>query len=135
MENLYNFYSSPIPIKVNYHNSPYKLELTDKGDWCDLYTAEDVHINAGERQYISLGISMQLPREYEAIVAPRSSTFKNWGILQTNSIGVIDSGYRNSIGVIYDNISDSDYTIHAGDRIAQLIVAPAYHFKPQMVLF
>lgn len=74
-------------IYVNYHGSPYLLEMNEKGDWVDLYCAEDTSIEAGERKYISQGISMRLPEGYEAIMAPRSSTFKNWGILQSNSIG------------------------------------------------
>lgn len=50
-------------------------------------------LHAGERTYISQGVSMKLPDGYEAIVAPRSSTFKRYGILQTNGIGVIDNSY------------------------------------------
>lgn len=80
-------------VKIKYlPNSPH-LEMSEKGDWVDLYTYEDVTLNAGESTIISLGVSMQLPRGYEAHVAPRSSTFKRWGIIQTNSVGVIDSSF------------------------------------------
>lgn len=58
-----------------------------------MYTYEDVTLRQGDQKYINLGIAMKLPDGYEAIMAPRSSTFKNWGILQSNSIGVIDSTY------------------------------------------
>lgn len=82
-------------IKIKYHYSDMpKLEMTDKGDWCDLFTAEDIVLTQGiEFKLIDLGVSMQLPEGYEANVAPRSSTYKNWNVLQTNSFGVIDESY------------------------------------------
>lgn len=61
--------------------------------WIDLRSAEDLFLEEGQFKLISLGISMQLPDGFEAIVAPRSSTFKNFGIIMTNSIGVIDNSY------------------------------------------
>ena len=63
------------------------------GDWIDLRAAEDIEMKVGEYRLIPLGIAMQLPEGYEAIVAPRSSTFKNFGIILANSIGVIDESY------------------------------------------
>lgn len=63
------------------------------GDWVDLRSAEDVELKAGEVKLISLGVSMKLPKGYEANFVPRSSTFKNWGILQTNHFSVIDNSY------------------------------------------
>lgn len=81
-------------LKVKYHNEKInKIEKIEKGDWIDLRAAETIHLNQGEYALISLGISVQLPQGYEAHVVPRSSTFKNWGILQTNSMGVIDESY------------------------------------------
>lgn len=68
-------------------------EKFDNGDWVDLRAAEDVVLNKGEYKIISLGISMQLPKGYEAIIAPRSSIFKNFGIICPNSIGIIDHSY------------------------------------------
>lgn len=65
----------------------------NKSDWIDLRCAEDTTMTAGERKMIPLGVAMQLPEGYEAIMAPRSSTFKTYGILQTNSIGIIDETY------------------------------------------
>ena len=65
-----------------------------KSDWIDLRTAEEVTLKAGEFRLIPLGIAIALPEGYEAHLAPRSSTFKNYGILQTNSIGVVDWSYR-----------------------------------------
>ena len=107
-------------ILINYHNSPYKLEVIEKGDWCDLYVTENVTMKAGERRYISQGISMKLPQGYEAIMAPRSSTFKRYGILQTNSIGVIDNSYCGDddywLGCVY---ATRDITIPANTRCFQ----------------
>lgn len=69
------------------------LEKLEQGDWIDLRLAEDTHMGAGEFKLLPLGVAMQLPSGYEAIVAPRSSTYKKWGIVQANSIGVIDESY------------------------------------------
>ena len=80
-------------IKVKYHTDILPLEMNEKGDWVDLRAAQDMKLWAGYYYYIPLGISVELPEGYEAHVAPRSSTFKNWGIIQTNSVGVIDNSY------------------------------------------
>jgi len=87
-----------IEIKIKYHGSE-KLSMTDKGDWCDLYTAETVTIRPGDNVLISLGVSMELPKGYEAIVAPRSSTYKNWKILQANGIGIIDEAFKGNTDI------------------------------------
>lgn len=68
--------------------------VAGKSDWIDLHTAEEVTLKAGESHLIPLGVAMALPEGYEAHIVPRSSTFKNYGILQTNSMGVVDSSYR-----------------------------------------
>ncbi len=69
------------------------LEKLAAGDWIDLRAAEDADMKAGEFRYIRLGVGMILPEGYEAHIAPRSSTFKNFGILVANSVGVVDSSY------------------------------------------
>lgn len=69
------------------------LEKLAKGDWIDLRAAEDAELKAGDFRYLRLGIGMILPEGYEAHVAPRSSTFKNFGVLVANSFGVIDNSY------------------------------------------
>ena len=69
------------------------LEIIAKGDWIDLHLAETVHLSQGEYGLFSLGVRIKLPEEFEAWVVPRSGTFKNFGILQANSVGVIDSTY------------------------------------------
>lgn len=80
-------------IKVKYHSDIIPLEFNDKGDWIDLRAAEDCKLWAGHQYFIPLGISVELPEGYEAHIAPRSSSFKKWGIIQANSVGVIDNSY------------------------------------------
>lgn len=110
----------PLKIKVNYHNSPYELKMIDKGDWCDLYLAEDVFMKEGEFKYLSMGISIELPQGYEAIMAPRSSTFKRWGIIQTNSIGVIDNSYNGDNDIwMMPAYATREVEIPAGTRLCQ----------------
>ena len=83
-------------IKIKYHAPINKLEYVggEKSDWIDLRCAEDVRMAEGEYRLISLGVSMQLPEGYEAIVAPRSSTAKKYGVICANSIGIIDEAYQ-----------------------------------------
>lgn len=82
-------------IRIKYFND--KLEKIDyidgKSDWIDLRSAEDVDLKEGEFHLVPLGVAMQLPEGYEAHVVPRSSTFKKFGIIQTNHMGVIDGSY------------------------------------------
>lgn len=81
-------------IKIKYLDEGIdKVALISKGDWIDLRAAETVELKAGEYKLIPLGVAMELPAGYEGWVAPRSSTFKNFGIIQTNSIGIIDNSY------------------------------------------
>ena len=82
-------------IRIKYlSNQIEKLDYIDgKSDWIDLRAAEDVVMKAGEFKLIPLGIAMELPQGYEAHVVPRSSTFKTWGLIQVNSMGIIDCSY------------------------------------------
>lgn len=107
-------------IKVKYHASISPLEMNDKGDWIDLRAAEDVELKAGEFKIISLGVSMQLPEGYEAVIIPRSSTFKRWGIIQANHFGLIDNSYCGDNDVWgYPVIAMRDTVIEKNDRICQ----------------
>ena len=81
-------------ILVRYHDGAVPLTILPQGDWIDLCAAETVTMHAGEFRIISLGVSMQLPEGHEAHIVPRSSTFRKWGILQANSMGVIDNRAR-----------------------------------------
>ena len=108
-------------IKIVYHNKNIgKIEELEQGDWYDLRAAETVEMEAGEFKLISLGVSMKLPEGYEAHLAPRSSTFKKWGITQVNSFGVIDNSYSgtNDIWKV-PVLAHRDTTIYEGDRICQ----------------
>lgn len=82
-------------IKIKYFSD--QLErlcyIEGKSDWIDLRASEDVELKCGEYKLIPLGVAMELPKGYEAHIVPRSSTFKNFGILQTNSCGVVDCTY------------------------------------------
>ena len=70
-------------IKVKYfEGQDKKLQFIEKGDWIDVYANEDVFIPVGEMRLVPLGFAAQLPDGYEAILAPRSSTFKTWGVIQ-----------------------------------------------------
>ena len=107
-------------IKVRYHADIHPLEKTEKGDWIDLRAAEDVELAAGESKCISLGVSMKLPEGYEALVIPRSSTFKHWGIIQTNHIGLIDNSYCGDNDVwMFPALATRDVLIEKNSRICQ----------------
>lgn len=95
-----------------------------QGDWLDLHAAETVELKSGEFKLIPLGIAMQLPDGYEAHVVPRSSTFKNFGVLQTNSFGVIDNSYcGDSDQWFFPAYALRDTVIHKNDRICQFRIA------------
>ena len=106
--------------------------VAGKSDWIDLHAAEDVTLKAGEFRLIPLGVAIALPEGYEAHIVPRSSTFKNYGILQTNSMGVVDCSYCG------DNdqwrmpvYATRDVTIPKGARICQFRIVenqPALRF-------
>ena len=110
-------------IKIKYHDSNLiKLERIngDSSDWIDLRAAETVEMRAGEFRIISLGVSMKLPDGYEAHIAPRSSTYKKWGVLQTNSVGVIDNSFSGNNDIWgFPALAMRDTIIHKGDRICQ----------------
>jgi dUTP pyrophosphatase len=80
-------------IRVKYFEGATKLKKIEKGNWIDVYANKDVFIKVGERAMIPLGFALELPQGWEAHLAPRSSTFKTWGIIQTNSVGVVDDTY------------------------------------------
>jgi len=121
-------------IKVKYLAGAKPLEKIEQGDWIDLYTYEDEELYLGEHKYISLGVAMQLPLGYEAIVAPRSSTFKKWGLLQTNSIGVIDNSYCGDDDIwVFPAYATRNVKIPAGTRLCQFRIQecqPLIEFIP-----
>ena len=109
-------------IKIRYLSDKIKpLTYVDgKSDWIDLQAAEDVTFAAGEYKMIPLGVAMELPQGYEALVIPRSSTFKHFGLIQTNSVGLIDESYcGDNDQWHFPALAKRDTVIHAGDRICQ----------------
>ncbi|MDE5639664.1 MAG: deoxyuridine 5'-triphosphate nucleotidohydrolase [Odoribacter sp.] len=91
-----------------------------KSDWVDLRAAEDITLAAGEFKLIPLGVAMQLPEGYEAHIVPRSSTYKNFGIIQTNHTGIVDNSYCGPNDWWYmPAYALRDTTIHKNDRICQ----------------
>lgn len=83
-----------ITIRIKYLRGVQKIERFNVGDWIDLRAAEDVMLERWQHKMIPLGVAMELPEGYEAIIAPRSSTFKHYGVLLSNSIGIIDESYK-----------------------------------------
>ncbi len=109
-------------VKVKYFTD--KIEklcyIDGKSDWIDLRAAEDVVMKAGEWRLIPLGIAIELPEGYEAHVVPRSSTYKNFGVIQTNSMGVIDASYCGDDDQwFWPAYALRDTEIHVNDRICQ----------------
>lgn len=80
-------------IKIKYLRDIAEIGAAKGGDWVDLRAGETVELKAGEYAMIPLGVAMELPAGYEALVAPRSSTFRKYGIILVNSIGIIDESY------------------------------------------
>ena len=115
-------------ILVKYHHPDLtRLVNYDKGDWIDLRAAEEVHLKVGESAFISLGISIKIPKEYEVWLVPRSSTFKKFGIIQTNGIGIIDNSYCGNNDIIKMPVyALRDCYIPFNERIAQ------FRFVPRM---
>ena len=122
-------------IRIKYFEGATKLEKIEKGDWIDVYSREDVILKEGDFKLVKLGFAMELPNNYEAHLAPRSSTFKKWGVIETNGVGVIDESYCGDndewmmplycligrTGVMFDEKGRSvKYTkINKGDKIGQ----------------
>ena len=108
-------------IKIKYFDKDMqKLEKIQKGDLIDLRSAEDVELKKGEFKLIPLGVGMKLPEGYKANVYPRSSTFKNFGIIMTNSVGQIDNSYSGDNDEWkFPALAMRDTVIHKNDRICQ----------------
>ena len=108
-------------ILIRYHDDEIeKIGKIAQGDWIDLRAAETVSLKAGEHRIVSLGVSMRLPDGFEAHIVPRSSTFKKWGILQTNHMGIIDNSYSGDNDIwCMSVLAMRDTTINKNDRICQ----------------
>lgn len=127
-------------IKIKYFTKEIeRLEKISKGDWIDLRAAEKIVLNKGEFKLIPLGVAMQLPKGYEAHVVPRSSTYKNFGIIQTNSMGVIDESYcGDNDQWFFPAYALRDTVINVNDRICQFRIMehqPELEFEAVEELF
>lgn len=109
-------------IKIKYFSDQIEklTYIENKSDWIDLRAAENIVLKKGEFALIPLGVAMELPKGYESHVVPRSSTFKNFGIIQTNHMGVIDESYCGDHDQWFmPAFALRDTEIHLNDRICQ----------------
>jgi len=114
-------FKKPLEIKIKYFDETLpKIEKFVIGDWVDLRASEDISFKQFEFKQVFFGISMELPKGYEAHIAPRGSTFKNFGIIQTNSVGIVDESFcGNNDQWFAPILAMRDTEIKKGDRIAQ----------------
>lgn len=124
-------------IKVKYHNPRCKFNFINKGEWIDLRASGDTVFTGPymseldgkvifDYQLIPLGFAMELPKDFEALVLPRSGTFKNYCIMMTNSQGIIDSTYcGNNDQWMFPAIAFKSRTINEGERICQFRIQPS----------
>lgn len=110
-----------VEILIKYHNPDLiPINFSPNGDWIDLRSAEAYHLYPNKFYLLNLGISVKLPEGYEAHIVPRSSTFKTWGLIQTNGVGIIDNSYcgENDIWMM-PVITTKIANINVNDRICQ----------------
>lgn len=117
-------------IDIKYHYSDLdKIKAIPNGDMIDLRSAKDYDLKSGEFALIDLGVSMKLPEGYYAILLPRSSTFKKYGIIQTNSVGIIDNSYSGDNDIwMMPVLAMRDTHISRNDRICQFTIIPKEKF-------
>ena len=126
----YHSFDFELPIKLD-EGAQMPTYAHDTDACADIYASKDITIPAHSlSNVIPTGLRIALSKGWVAKIVPRSSIGMKTGLRLSNSVGVIDADYRGEIGVLYDNFSDSDYEIKAGDRIAQMWVEPVYSFKP-----
>ena len=143
VQKVFNIFDAAVE---KYHSYSIELLMTlDKGAKvptyahetdaaADLYALEDVTLDGNTKgNKLRTGVKIQLPEGWQALILPRSSIGAKTPLRLSNSVGLIDSGYRGELGVLYDNTSNEPYEIHAGDRIAQLLVMPSYRFQAKVV--
>ena len=109
-------------IKIKYFSEEIEKlgYIAGNSDWIDLRVAENVTMKKGEFRLIRLGVAMELPKGYEAHVVPRSSTYKNFGLIQTNHMGVIDESYKGDADEWkWPALAMRDTEVHIGDRLCQ----------------
>ena len=126
----YHNYAINLPIYLE-ENAQMPTYAHDSDAAADLYALNDITIPAHSLgNKVPTGVHLQLPEGWQARIAPRSSIGSKTPLRMSNSFGIIDTAYTGDVTCMYDNISDSDYTIKAGDRIAQMWIEPVYRFRP-----
>ena len=120
-------------VRIKYFADIERIKRVENGDWIDLRSAVDVDLKKDEFKLIPLGIAIELPKGYEAHIVPRSSTFKNFGIIQTNHNAIIDESYCGDNDQWYYPIyALRDTHISMGDRICQFRIMekqPMFEFE------
>lgn len=133
-------------MRIKYFEGATKLEKITKGNWIDVYSNKDMFVPVNERAMIPLGFALELPQGWEGHLAPRSSTFKTWGIIQTNGIGVVDDTYigdndqwhmpvyclQHKTAEVIDDVEQKGTWIKKGDKVGQfriMEVMPELEFE------
>jgi len=122
-------------IRIKYHTDQIErlTYIGGKSDWIDLRSAEDVDMKKGDFRLIDLGVSVQLPAGYEMLIAARSSTFKNYGLIQTNAVGIVDESYcADEDHLKWPCYATRDTCVRVNDRICQFRIIehqPAVSFE------
>ncbi len=112
-------------MKIKYLPGAHRLKRIAQGDWIDLYAYEDCDFKAGEFKLVSLGFAAQLPQGYEANIVPRSSTFKKYGLIQTNCYAVIDNDFNGDADVwLWPAYATRDVYIPKDTRLCQFRINP-----------
>lgn len=134
-ESLARYHGGDITLPICLDEGAQVPSYAHDTDACaDLYAFETTVIPAHSYgTKVRTGVKIALPTRWVAMIFPRSSIGAKTPLRLSNSVGIIDSDYRGELGVLYDNTSDNDYTINAGDRIAQLMVMPSYSFTAKLV--
>lgn len=131
--NKYHSYNITLPMTLE-EGAQMPTYAHESDAAADMYAMEDVTLPPHFLGTpIKTGVHIQLPEGWAAFILPRSSIGAKTPLRLSNSMGVIDSGYRGEIRALYDNIGDEPYEIHKGDRIAQMLVMPSYRFQPKIV--
>lgn len=144
-QSVYKLKPITMKIKVKYQTEVSPLLVSEKGEWVDLRTAQAIGFQAPQienakdkkvyfdSRLISFGIAVKLPKYFEANILPRSSTFKNTGILMTNGMGIVDSTYCGNNDIwAFPAMATQEVTIPQGTRIAQFRIRPS-QFAPWWV--
>ena len=111
-----------VKLTNQYAKLPLRSNPTDAG--ADLFATKTITINSHSHYFMDLGIQLEIPTGFAGMIFARSGLGSKYGIRPRNCVGVIDSKYRDNVGMMIENHSDTEYTIQQGDRIAQLVIMP-----------